>query len=53
MLGVSNVEELNVALEALRLVEKGVSEEEETLFKRVISELGPDHYNETWSSGRY
>lgn len=53
VLGVSNVEELNVALEALRLVEKGVSEEEETLFKRVISELGPNHYNETWSSGRY
>lgn len=54
VLGVSTVEELNVAIEGYELVRaQDGSERDEALYARVISELGSEHFNETWSSGRF
>lgn len=54
VLGVSTVEELNVAINSYETVQaQSDSDKDEALYARVISELGPAHFNETWSSGRF
>lgn len=50
VLGVSTVEELELALAAYRDVKEHGAGDDAKLFERVQSELG-DHYNESWASG--
>ncbi|KAI5970497.1 hypothetical protein CANMA_000406 [Candida margitis] len=51
VLGVSNLNELNVAIEAYELLKQnGLSEADETLINKFQLDLG-DHLNETWPSG--
>lgn len=53
VLGVSSLDELDVALESYNTVKNEQGAKDEELFTKVEKQLGPEHYNETWSSGRY
>ncbi|KAG5418743.1 hypothetical protein I9W82_003461 [Candida metapsilosis] len=52
VLGVSNLHELNVAVDAFELLKhnNGLDETDAKLIKQFQSDLG-DHFNETWPSG--
>lgn len=52
VLGVTSLGELQAALDAYEAVQADNSEDE-ALFERVKAELGPEHYDETWLSGRF
>lgn len=53
VLGVSSLDELALAIESYKSVQSSENEKDEILFEKVQRELGPEHYNETWSSGRF
>ena len=52
VLGVSNLHELNVAIDAFELLKRngGLSDTDTQLIKQFQSDLG-DHFNESWPSG--
>ncbi|KAI5955368.1 hypothetical protein KGF54_001929 [Candida jiufengensis] len=53
VLGVSNIQELDVAIDNFKSIkQKGLSEKDNELIKRFQNELG-DHLNETWASGNH
>lgn len=53
VLGVSSLDELSAAIDGYYSVEKNEANGDEELFDKVQKKLGPDHFNETWSSGRF
>lgn len=53
VLGVSSLAELAAAIDAYYLVERNDDNGDEQLFEQFRHDLGPEHYNETWASGRF
>lgn len=53
VLGVSSLEELAAAVGAYYEVEKNGKSGDEELFSKFQKDLGDQHFNETWPSGRF
>lgn len=53
VLGVSSLEELDLAIQGFKSVQTSENKKDEELFEKFQRELGAEHINETWSSGRF